>query len=76
MTKPDLTPYRTLSPRVDLEARNGATGPGMAASAKLDFSGYDRANPAILNHILWEALEPGIPYPGPVRSALVVFRGR
>ncbi|MCW3095535.1 MAG: beta-propeller repeat-containing protein [Chthonomonadaceae bacterium] len=76
MRKPDLTPYRNLSPRVDLEARNGAMGPGVAASAKLDFSAYDRVKPEVLNHILWEALKPGIPYPGPVRSALAAFRGR
>ena len=74
--KPDFTPYRNLSPLVNLEARNGATGSGVAASAKLDFSAYDRVRPEILNHILWEALKPGVPYPGPVRSPLIVFRGR
>jgi len=37
---------------------------------KLDFSGYDRADPDELNQILWNALRPGEPMPAPVRSHL------
>ena len=68
-SKPDLASWRILSPRVNLEAKNGATGPGAIASAGLDFSGYDRVKPAVLNHILWASIKPGIPYPAPVRTA-------
>jgi len=68
-SSPDLTAYASLGPRVDLEARNPATGAGAVASAKLDLSGPDRADPAALNAVLWHALKPGVPMPAPVRSA-------
>ncbi len=68
MPKPNLARHNNLAPRVDMEARNGVTAPGAVASAKLDFSAYDRASPSALNHILWAALKPGVPYPAPVRS--------
>lgn len=68
-TTPDLTAYANLGPEVDLEARNPSTGPGAIASAKLDFSAPDRADPDALNAILWHALKPGVPMPAPVRSA-------
>jgi len=66
---PDLTAYASLGAKVDLEAKNPAKGAGATASAKLDLSGPDRADPDALNAILWHALKPGIPVPAPVRSA-------
>ncbi|MGI4791244.1 MAG: bifunctional YncE family protein/alkaline phosphatase family protein [Janthinobacterium lividum] len=66
---PDLTAYADVKPQVDLEAKNPATGAGAVASAKLDLSGPDRADPDALNAILWHALKPGIKMPAPVRSA-------
>ena len=69
---PDLTAYADLKPQVDLEARNPAEGAGATASAKLDFSGPDRADPDALNAILWNALKPGVRMPAPVRSARLV----
>ena len=68
-SQPDLTAYTDIAPRVDLEAKNPQTGPGATASAKLDFSAPDRADPDALNAILWHALKPGVPQPAPVRSA-------
>ncbi len=65
----DLTAYADIKPRVDLEAKNPTRGKGETASAKLDFSGPDRADPDALNAILWNALKPGVPQPAPVRSA-------
>ena len=67
--RPDLTAYTNIGPRVDLEAKNPGKGPGATASARLDFSGPDRADPDALNAILWHALKPGVPLPAPVRSA-------
>ena len=64
----DLTAYANIGPKVDLEAKNPDKGPGAEASAKLDFSGPDRADPDALNAILWHALKPGVPVPAPVRS--------
>ncbi len=66
---PDLTAWANIGPRVDLEARNPAKGAGAVASARLDFSAPDRADPDALNAILWHALKPGVPVPAPVRSA-------
>ena len=64
-----LWAYDALRPRTDLMARNPKTGPGAVASAKLDFSDVDRADPDALNKILWNALRPGQPMPAPVHSA-------
>ena len=65
----DMTAYANLAPLVDVEAKNPAKGDGATASAKLDLSGVDRADPDALNAILWAALKPGVPLPAPVRSA-------
>jgi hypothetical protein len=64
----NLWAYQVRTPQTDLEARNPETGQGAAASAKLDFSDWDRADPDALNHILWDALRPGEPMPAPVHS--------
>ena len=69
---PTLWAYDTLTPQTDLEAKNPDTGPGAAASAKLDFSDVDRADPDALNKILWDALRPGEPMPAPVHSAAFI----
>ena len=66
---PDLTAWANIGPHVDLEARNPGRGAGATASAKMDFSAPDRADPDALNAILWHALKPGQPVPAPVRSA-------
>ena len=66
---PDVTAYTDIGPKVDLEARNPNKGPGAVASAKLDLSAPDRADPDALNAILWNALRPGVKMPAPVRSA-------
>ncbi len=66
---PDLTAWANIGPRVDLEAKNPGKGAGAVASARLDFSAPDRADPDALNAILWHALKPGVPVPAPVRSA-------
>lgn len=60
--------YRLLAPQVDLEAKNPSRGAGEAASAKLDLTAPDRADPDKLNAILWAAARPGVPMPAPVRS--------
>jgi len=66
---PDLTAWANIGPKVDLEARNPAKGAGATASANLDLSGPDRADPDALNAVLWHALKPGQPLPAPIRSA-------
>ncbi len=67
--KPDFAPLLLAPPQVDLETRNPAGVPGAAASARLDLSAPDRADPNALNAVLWHALRPGQSIPAPVRSA-------
>jgi hypothetical protein len=73
-TEADLSVVAAMPAEVDLEARNPKEGKAAKASAKLDFSDYDRADPDELNEILWEALKPGKPMPAPVRSAMMVWQ--
>ncbi len=66
-----LTPYNLKIPQVDVNARNMASAPGAMASARMDFSEYDRAPEDELNRILWAAAKgPNVPYPGPVHRAI------
>jgi len=64
-------PIDAVPAQVSLLSKNPATGAGARASLKLDFTGYDRADPDELNRILWAALRPGTPMPAPVRSARI-----
>ncbi len=65
---PDTSPYTLVAPKTNVEEKNPARGALEARSAKLDFSDIDRADPQELNHILWEAYRPGVPYPATVRT--------
>ena len=67
---PTLAAFAHVPAKVDLLAKNPATGSGAQRSARLDFSDYDRADFDELNQILWDALK-GTPMPAPVRSALL-----
>lgn len=66
-SKPDLTPYKALPPRIDLNNKNKATAYGAAESSQMDFSAPDRltgAQVAALNRILWHSIKgPNVPYP-------------
>jgi YVTN family beta-propeller protein len=73
-TEPDFSPYAAVVPRVDMEARNPKSGVGAVASLRLDFSNVDRADPAELNAILWQALRPNQSVPAPVHSGLFAAR--
>jgi len=66
--RPTAVPYKALPAQVDLEGKNPARGVGAQASARMDFSEYDRAPADELNEILWAVAKPGIPYPGTRRS--------
>jgi len=62
-SRPDFTVFSHEPARIDLSARNPKTGTLAMESAKLDFREYDRADPDVLNHILWADAKPGVPYP-------------
>lgn len=69
-----LKPYDLLMPKVDLSAKNTVNTPGAKASAKMDFSEYDRAPEDELNRILWAAAKgPNVPYPAPVHRAVFTW---
>ena len=55
---PDLTPYSSVVPKVDLKETNPAQGTGARMSEGLDFSAPDRIDDALFNRILWAMLKP------------------
>jgi YVTN family beta-propeller protein len=71
-TTADLRPYDLLKQRIDLAAKNRPNNPGAKASAMLDWSDLDRADPDKLNQILWDYFKPGTAMPAPVRSMVFV----
>ena len=66
---PDLTPWNVLTPKVDLNAKNPANTRGASESAKLDLEIEDVAAEDPFNRIIWNAVKPGVPYPGVRRGA-------
>jgi YVTN family beta-propeller protein len=66
--EPAMEAYASIPAKVDLEARNPKDGPLAKASARLDFSDYDRADPDELNRILWQAVKGSEPMPAPVHG--------
>ena len=70
--KADFSPYSTIQETVALDATNHADNSLARASNKLDWSEYDRADPAILNEILWKSIRPGKPVPSVTRSSHVI----
>ena len=70
--EPDLTAYSCLPPLTDLAAINKPSDYGAKKSARMDFRGYDRADPDELNDILWHSIKGvGSAMPAPVRSSFV-----
>lgn len=71
MAKPDLSGFSAIGPKIDLMTKNPAQGYGATASAKMDFSEYDRIDEDALNRILWHSIKGAqAAYPAPVRRAL------
>ena len=66
-----LTPYRALTPTVDLYAKNTEASPGARRSARMNFRDYDLAPEDELNRILWVVAKgPDVPYPTPIHRAI------
>ena len=78
--KPDFSTYTALPARLDLMAKNPEKAFGARSSMLLDFSDYDRLTREeedILNRALWHSIKGvEVPYPAPVRSALISRTGR
>ena len=52
MAKPDLSGFTAVPARIDLMTKNPAQGYGATASARMDFSDYDRIDEDALNRVL------------------------
>jgi hypothetical protein len=73
---PDLSGFKALPARIDLMTKNPAHGYGAEASARMDFTEYDRADEDTLNRILWHSIKGiDVPYPAPVRRTLASRSG-
>ena len=70
-SKPDLRPYDAIPAKVDLMATNVKDGEPARLSAELNFSEYDKADPRILNRLLWQDAHPGVPVPAPVTGSVL-----
>ena len=69
--KPDLTPYKAVPARIDVNAKNDQTAYGAERSMQMDFSEYDRIDDFELNEILWRAVKgKDAPLPPAVRRAI------
>jgi YVTN family beta-propeller protein len=69
--KPDVSGFTALPAQTDLMTKNPPQGYGAVASARMDFSDYDRIDEDALNRILWHSIKDvDTPYPAPVRRAL------
>ena len=66
--KPDLTPYVTEPPRIDLNAGQRSDGLRRRAVEKMDFDEYDQIDDFELNEILWR-VDQGEGCPGPAGRA-------
>jgi Phosphoesterase family len=70
--KADLTPFKHLPARVDLNEKNPPNAPGAERSMQLDFSKEDAAPDVEFNEIIWKAVRGAdSQMPAPVRSAFV-----
>jgi len=70
-----LTAYHSLTPKVDLRARNTEKSPFSMQSQQMDWSEYDRIPEDELNRILWYVTKgPEVPYPAPIHRAVFTQR--
>ena len=66
-TTPDPAPFTLMAPETDLNAKNTKDSFGARASAKMDFSDYDRVPMQALNNIIWKSVRGAdSPMPAPV----------
>lgn len=76
---PNLTPYKALLARVNLQAKNTKLSYGAKESGEMDFSEVDKLTAKqvdALNRILWHSIKGAkTPYPAPTRGALLASTG-
>lgn len=76
--KPDLRPYRALTPEHSLEELNPQQSANAQASLNLNLEEVDAADMDTFNRILWSVIKgDSVPYPGAKRiSSLEITRAR
>ena len=68
---PDLAPYATEAPRIDLNEVNSPTAYGADRSSRMDFDEYDKIDDFELNEILWRSIKgKDAPVPPAARRAI------
>ena len=60
---PDLSPWTSIVPQVNMNETNAPATPAARASARLDFSAPDRVDDAMFNQILWSMMKGSEPLP-------------
>jgi YVTN family beta-propeller protein len=71
--RPDYRAYDHVVPKADLNEKNKPQAWGAAESARFDWSREDRADPRVLNEVIWRSVKgAGSPMPNPVRAAFVI----
>jgi hypothetical protein len=76
-SSPDERPYAVLTPQQRLDERNAANTNGARETGRLNLTIEDAADDDTFNRIIWEAVKPGVPYPGARRmGTLEALRNR
>jgi hypothetical protein len=73
MTKPDLTPYAHVKPKVDLNEKNKKDSWGSELSARFNLDTEDAADDLLLNEVIWRSVKGAdSPMPAPVRAGFFI----
>ena len=56
-TKPDLTPYKAIAPKIDVNAKNTLTAWGARESMEMNLDEVDQAPMFALNEIIWKSIK-------------------
>jgi DNA-binding beta-propeller fold protein YncE len=70
--RPDLSPFRAVEARVDIEERNKRKSPSAEVSSRFDLSRADAVDEQTFNRVIWAAVRgDDSPMPAPVHAAFV-----
>ncbi len=73
-SKPNLTPYRTKAPQVNLDQRNMAVNESSKRSQSFNLAKEDAVPDLILNEVIWKSVKgETTQMPAPKRSAFVIL---
>ncbi|HEV7620849.1 MAG TPA: alkaline phosphatase family protein, partial [Flavisolibacter sp.] len=70
-TKPDLAPFHSITPSIDLDGKNTVVNTWQKMSELFDFTKEDAAPDLEFNTVLWHGIKGDISFPAPKRSAFV-----